>query len=127
MEDRPLTTGVVPFQGSENRQRFNLNNTQQLIGTQHHLPCSDYNIVNPLKIPQVSRITVTYEAGKKAQEITVHLQHDLGRLFSFTFASGFGGDSFGNFFSGCTITANGNHDAGDSCKRPGDLVKCSIL
>lgn len=53
--------------------------------------------------------------------MTVHLQHDLERLFSPTFGSGFGSKSTLPPAE-CSITANGNHDAGNSCKKPEDLV-----
>ena len=54
--------------------------------------------------------------------MTVHLHHDLERLFSQTFGSGFS--------SGCTISPaecsiapNENYDASNGCKKPEKPVK----
>ena len=55
--------------------------------------------------------------------MTVHLQHDLERLLSSTFGSGFGIGSTSTLAPAeCSIPAYGNHNAGNSCKKPEDLV-----
>ena len=61
--------------------------------------------------------------------MTVHLQYDLERLFSSTFESFFGAGWSVNTFllAECSTTANGNRAAGNSRKKPEDLVKGSTL
>ena len=66
------------------------------------------------------------------RSITVHFQHDIERIFfpAFGFGLFLGDEWFTKAISppaDRSSTANSNHNADNSCKKPGDLVSSSIL
>ena len=92
------------------------------------------SIIRQIHLEFENYICLVPQARTKSHKrsITVHFQHDIERMFSpaFGFGSLLGDEWFTKAISppaDRSSTANSNHDADKSCKKPGHLVNSSIL